>query len=363
MPSLKIFKAFLLKKLASKKANNFDIRKTRRILILKYDRVGDMIATTPLIREIKRVLPESSLFVLASKINRDILRYNPYVDNIFINNKNNFLGDIGTLFLLRKMNLDLCIELDHSVIPHSILRLRIIKPKKVFSIHKDGRYGVPGSELKIFDLCTDKNSSATFADIWLEIVNLLGYRPINNSYDIFLSEKEEKDAKLLIKQFKYKFKLVVNLRGSFKEKSISKNNFINFAKEIYNSFPDIQIILISDPKNYDEIEDLELLFSREIDIKAIRTYSILNVAAIIKECDMVITPDTSIVHVASAFNKPIISIHENNLESFRLWKPTSEISKTIFAESNYGIRDINFSEVIRNSKNMINQIKTDDLKS
>ena len=46
-------KAFLLKFLTHKKAISFDIKKSNSVLILKYDRIGDMIVTTPLIRELK----------------------------------------------------------------------------------------------------------------------------------------------------------------------------------------------------------------------------------------------------------------------------------------------------------------------
>ena len=56
-----------------------------------------------------------------------------------------------------------------------------------------------------------------------------------------------------------------------------------------------------------------------------------NPQALIKNLDIIITPDTSISHIASAFNKPIVSIHENNLNSYKLFTPTSSLSKTVFA--------------------------------
>jgi len=79
------------------------------------------------------------------------------------------------------------------------------------------------------------------------------------------------------------------------------------------------------------------------------TKSILDVAALIDNLDLIITPDTSIVHIASTFNKPVITIHENNQDSFRLFAPTSDLSKTVFAKSKNGLEDYNVDDIVKYS--------------
>ena len=84
MKSNKKIKAYLLRLLTYKKNTPFDIKKSKRVLILKYDRIGDMIVTTPIFRELKNAYPNISISVLASKVNKDVIRYNPYIDkNIY----------------------------------------------------------------------------------------------------------------------------------------------------------------------------------------------------------------------------------------------------------------------------------------
>ena len=133
MFSSRQIKAYFIRFLTRKKTIIFDIKNTRNILFLRYDRIGDMVITTPVFRELKLAYPEINISVLASKLNRGVLVNNPYVDRIYTNHKNNFLGDLPTILKLRKMKFDVCVEFDHSVIPHAIIRLRIIKPKKVIS--------------------------------------------------------------------------------------------------------------------------------------------------------------------------------------------------------------------------------------
>ena len=148
MKKNKKIKAFLLKLLTNKRKILFDIKKSKNVLVLKYDRIGDMVVTTPIFRELKKAYPSISISVLASKENKDVIKNNPYIDKIYTNYKNSIFNDLPTLLKLRKKSFDVCIELEHSVIHHAIFRLKIINPKKIITIHKDGRYGVKGSELE-----------------------------------------------------------------------------------------------------------------------------------------------------------------------------------------------------------------------
>ena len=66
-------KAYLLKKLTNKKLVDFDLKDTKNVLVLRYDRIGDMILTTPVFRELKKTYPNISISVLASKDNKDVI--------------------------------------------------------------------------------------------------------------------------------------------------------------------------------------------------------------------------------------------------------------------------------------------------
>ena len=198
MKSNKKFKAYLLRLLTKKKNLTFDLKKSKRVLILKYDRIGDMVVTTPIFRELKTAYPNTSISVLASEENKDVIRYNPYIDKIYTNYKNSILNDLPTLLKLRKKSFDVCIELEHSVIPHAILRLKIINPKKIISIHKDGRYGVKGSELQLYDYFTKKDKKNHFGKIWLDTLIFFGIKPSSNKYDFFLSNVERDKAKSFV---------------------------------------------------------------------------------------------------------------------------------------------------------------------
>ncbi|MEJ2744378.1 MAG: glycosyltransferase family 9 protein [bacterium] len=60
----------------------FEKAKIKRILVLQMDLIGDVILITPCLTALKRNYPNAALDVMVSPWCYDLLRYNPYVDNI-----------------------------------------------------------------------------------------------------------------------------------------------------------------------------------------------------------------------------------------------------------------------------------------
>ena len=348
-------KAFILRKLTSKKSHNFDIHKAENVLFLRYDRIGDMVITTPVFREIKLVYPHIKITVIASTANQDVLTNNPYVDNIITNHKNNLLSDLSSLLKLRKQKFDVCIEFDHSVIPHAIIRLKVIKPKKVISVKKDGRYGVDGSELLLYDFYTEKPSNAHFRDIWLATLKPFGVKPKSNVYDLFITDTQQKQAQNFIKQYSSKFLVGINLEGAVKGKKIKFSELWQICQGLHKANNNIQVIILTTPGNLQSIYEKVTESSLDYVVTSYKTDTILDAAALISQLDLIITPDTSIVHIASAFNKPIVTIHENNQDSYQLFAPTSDINKTVFSPKKDTLEGYDVQKVIEYANQFINK--------
>lgn len=66
------------------------MKKQKRILIIRPDRIGDVVLSTPIPREIKKTFPDAFVAVLVRKYTKDIFINNPHVDEILI------LDDIPT---------------------------------------------------------------------------------------------------------------------------------------------------------------------------------------------------------------------------------------------------------------------------
>jgi heptosyltransferase-2 len=70
------------------------------ILVLRLDNLGDVVMSTPIFREIKRCFPAARLTVLVQERCREIIKNNPYIDDIFVLKpawQGALLGDAMTL--------------------------------------------------------------------------------------------------------------------------------------------------------------------------------------------------------------------------------------------------------------------------
>tara|TARA_B110000858_G_C17799577_1_gene474501 strand:+ start:464 stop:1555 length:1092 start_codon:yes stop_codon:yes gene_type:complete len=353
-------KAFLLRGLAKKKPVDFQLIDAKSVLFLRYDRIGDMVITTPVFRELKRSIPNINIIVLASSINRDVILNNPFIDEVIINNKNNFFGDFISLLKLRIRKLDVCIELDHSVVPHAILRLRIINPKKIISVAKNGRYGVHGNELSMYDYYTSKPDNTHFRDIWLLTLQPFGISPISSKYDLFPSNLQKQIASDFLKQYDKKFKIGINIEGAVKGKKIKDVELEEICKGLKKVNINIQIILLASPEKLKNVNQLVEKMCLSYVSSTYKTSKILDVAALIQNLDIIITPDTSISHIASALNKPVITVHEKNQNSFQLFAPTSSISKTFFSKEKNSLEGYDVQALIDYSSLLIKKLSNEN---
>ena len=353
-------KGKILKLFGSKKPVDFDIKNAKNVLFFRYDRIGDMVISTSVFRELKLAYPQIKITILASKINQEVLGNNPYIDYIITNNKNNFFLDFASLLKLRKQKFDVCIEFDHSVVPHAIIRLKVINPKKVISIKKDGRYGVNGNELSLYDIYIEKSKQGHFRDIWLGVLKPFNINPKSNEYDLFVSDQLKIKAQHFIKQYSSKFLVGINLKGATKGKIIKINELYQICEGLYRQDKNIQIIILSSPNNFQETSQKVKKMALKYVVMSYKTDKILSVAALISQLDLIITPDTSIVHIASAFNKPIVTIHEDNRDSYELFAPTSKLNRTVFSKSKNSLNGFSLGLLLSFCFELINLIKKAD---
>jgi ADP-heptose:LPS heptosyltransferase len=156
-----------------------------------------------------------------------------------------------------------------------------------------------------------------------------------------------------------KIKIGINIEGSFPEKNIQKKELEEICRGLYSHCRDIVIVILASPNKISNKKKIVSGLGLDFVIPSYTTETIIDAAALVEQMDLIITPDTSIVHIASSFDKPIVSIHENNKDSFRLWSPSSTLSKTIFAKSSYGLFDYSVNDIIKSAVDMLQTIESD----
>jgi len=205
----------------------------------------------------------------------------------------------------------------------------------------------------LYDYFTEKPKDTHFRDIWLNTLRPFGVVPKSNEYDLYITDKQEEFANIFLKQYYPKCLIGINLEGAVKGKRIQFVELEQICKGLYQANNNIQIIILAAPNNLQITTEKVAKITLDYVVTSYKTETILDVAAVIKHLDLVITPDTSIVHIASAFNIPIVTIHEDNRDSHQLFAPTSKYSRTVFSEFSDRLDGYNVSKIIENSINLI----------
>ncbi len=85
-------------------------QKRKKILIMRTDRLGDVILSTPAITNLRKFYPDSYIAFLCRPYTKDIVDGNPYLDEIIIYDKNekhkSIFSSIKFCLSLRKKNFD-----------------------------------------------------------------------------------------------------------------------------------------------------------------------------------------------------------------------------------------------------------------
>lgn len=304
-------------------------------LILLLGRIGDMILLTPFFKILNEHYPEAKIDVIASVHNWMILKDNPRISKIFVYNKNPWnLLDLILKIRLKKYSYYIDPK-DHYSHESQYFAKIVRADKKIY-------YAPQTNCNNIFSLREfDKNSGVHFTQRLMQPLQYLGIDI--SAIPVRPELWEDKNSQIYIGNYftqlsRNKVNILLNISASNPKKMWEISKWIEFLATL--NFTYFNLILSSDPKDRDELITIHKKFP-ETSISPARNFT--DLISLIKNVDIVITPDTSIVHLASAFNKPILALYSGLGWTYDLFRPLSEIKQIVFAPDN--IDDIRFISV------------------
>ena len=339
-------KSFLIKWLCNKTRHPCNVEGVSKILIMRYDRLGDMVVTTPLFNAMRHGFPKAEIIVLASTSNASIIANNPDVDKIIIFPKG-LWERFKVLISLRRLNISLVVDIHHDMIWHAIYAIRILNPRWVVSSYKKSRYGVRGSELKLYDFMGSVDENHMISEIYSGISESLGISRFKGDlqYKLVLTDSQKVLAKNLIST---KPNVGINLLGSKAGWQLTDEDCKVLCSHILNLNPNTKIWLLSAPSSYSKMVDLALEINQP-SVQVVKpTNDVMDAAAIIASLDLLITPDTSLVHIACAFNTPLVAVYPDSPKAFIQWKPLhlSGKCKVIFSKHEKSLEGYSYGELL-----------------
>ena len=320
----------------------------KSILFLRYDgKIGDMVINTLMFYNIKKAYPNVKIGVVTKGAAKDIIKNNPYVDKIYDYNKS--ISKVKSLAdEVAKEDYDLLIDFSEVLRVRQMMFINLCKAKINMGVNKAG--------WKLFDLnLEDRELDKHITNRYKKILKTLGLVNIDMSYDLHLTKGEEEFGLSLKGKLKEEKLVVVNPYGASKYRTFNQEK-IKEIVEIFLKDGNNGITFVYPPDKKNEIEGICKAFKERVYFPG-EINSILETAGILKCADLIVTPDTSIVHLGVAFDKEMIAVYKSDEGSednnSLVWGPGSDKVRQVFYASNLklgeksDVNDFNVEDLVK----------------
>jgi len=292
-----------------------------RILIVRTDRIGDVLLSSPVIKAFRDNYPEAYIAMMVSPFALGIVEGNPYLDEVIIYDKRgrhqSWLGSIKFALNLKKKRFNLAIILHPTNRAHLVTFLAGIRRR----IGYDRKFGF---------LLTDKvKHTKQFGEKHeleynLDLVRYLGIEPKDKT--LYMSIKPESDewAKKLFRQEsigKADKLLAIHPGASCRSKIWPKERFSEVADKLIEKYG-FKVLIIAGAKDA-ALAQLVLNKMRHKAVNLAGVTSVSQLASLLKRCQLFISNDSGPVHIATAVGTPVISIFGRKQKGLspKRWRP------------------------------------------
>ncbi|PSV19994.1 hypothetical protein C0W44_13370 [Photobacterium leiognathi subsp. mandapamensis] len=325
--SIKLLKLNFYKKKYDKRLSddNFDAKKIKRILLLRWDnKLGDAIMCGGFISLLKKYRPDIHISVLTGNTTKEWLEKSSPADEYIIYNKSNLNNIIKEYAGKFDLFVDLGTHYSH-------------KDLYVSSRLQASHYmGFNKEKYNLFDVNIDARFNH-FKERYSAAAQLLISKEIDFPKLLPVPDfsKELKCIRDLIDKIPHENVVAINLFGSGKYRKFSFNEAKHLLEKWRKEYPEDLLVIIPTPNEEKFISSLlrDMNDPRVISpaYKACFEMSL----AIIDIADFTFTPDTAVVHMGTAIDKPIIGVYRYNMQNYEEWKPLAKYSQSIINRKPY----------------------------
>lgn len=269
----------------------------KKILIIRFSSIGDIVLTTPVVRCIKEQQPETEIHYLTKKSFRGILENNPHISKVHTIEKevNEIINE------LKKENFDFIADL-HNNIRSSQVKLKLGKPSASFKKLNFRKWLLVNFKI-------DTMPAVHVVDRYLQTVEALGIKNDHKGLDYFIPGKDEVNiASLPLSHQNGYIGFVIGAKHFTKQLPVEK--IISICKKINRP-----IVLLGGKEDLERAEMIEKAVGPGI-YNSCGKYNLNQSASLVKQAAKIISHDTGLMHIAAAFKKEIVSVWGNTVPAF-----------------------------------------------
>jgi len=285
------------------------------ILLIRFSSLGDLVLTTPIYRELRKVYPNSRLTLLTSEGFGRVLENNPHLDEIIYHHRKETRNDLENLIdQLRLQKFDLIYDIHNSLRSRWIgwqLKRHAPKPEH-WLIEKR----TLARELQIRFGWAQFFNGKSQREQWLEPLRRHHTGALSTKTELFPSVADKNYVKAWLNQNDLQDKpfVCIGASASFPLKCWPLQNFKKLIENIIQS--GISVVLVGTNGEIETEELAEYFRGSQNVFCAAGMFTILQSAALLEMANAVVANDTSIIHLAEAMRTPSIALFGPTVKEF-----------------------------------------------
>lgn len=296
-----------------------------KVLFVRYERIGDMIMSTGMIRVLASAHQNITLDVLANPSTRPVLENNPYIRKVFTLDRKSWSSYRKVGAALRREQYDVIVDgriNNPPIFTSTPLLMRMAKAP--YRVGVGGGYNnlVYNVRVAPYDRATSYVKASQSLSIPFGVdIDAVDWQP-----EIFLTEDERTRATTIWQTAARMSggdapRFLINLSASEAKRRWSDDNFIAVLQAVRERHPHMPIVVMGLPNEWTSVERV----ANAVNAYAAPTPKLRDALALVGTSDRVFTPDTSISHAASAFRRPAVVLLKREHAPYAPWNTPGDI--------------------------------------
>ena len=288
-----------------------------RVLFLRADRIGDMILTTGILRAIAQAYPSLTLDVLASPLSAPVLAHEPYLNDTIVFDRRRVSGWPVSLAGLRSRGYDAVIDgAMESPALATVLLLHASRARHRIGIR------APGGDAAYTLPVPPRETAEHYVDKLGALVTAFGLQPtaVDLRPRIRLTAAEAERGERLWRgetddRPAMGKRVLVNVSSVRDAGPWPDDRFVAVIRSVAAAAPRVDVLVISARADHQRAARI----ASASGARFVADNGIRDAMSIVAHADVVFTPEASIAHAASAFDKPAVVLHPAGCG--RVWGP------------------------------------------
>lgn len=270
-----------------------------KILVIRFSSIGDIVLTSPVVRCIKKQLPQAEVHFITKPQFKAVVEHNPYID------KTHYLADsiAETIAELKAEKFDYLIDLHNNL---RSLRIKLaLRGAKSFSFDK-----LNFKKWLLVNMHFNRMPEVHIVDRYLDTVQPLGVKNDKAGLDYFMPETVAQETQLLLPDMPF---VAFVIGATHATKRLPKEKIASICKQIST-----QVVLLGGKTEQEDGVWIATQAGNHV-VNMCGHLTLHQSAYAVKQSAWVITHDTGLMHIAAAFKKPIVSVWGNTVPELGMY--------------------------------------------